>query len=247
MRALDDLRAAARSLRRHPALTGVVAGSLALGLAAATALFALLDAALFRPLPGRDPERLVRLLAAPAPGEFAPRFTNPMLGHLRERSRTLAGVAAFSLDHSIDLAVDGQAVGRVRGSLVSGELFPMLGVEPQLGRLLTPADESEGAAVAVLSHATWRGAFGGDPAVVGRRVELNRQPAVIVGVAPPELVGPAYDSISDVWLPLSAVTLVSPRTAELDPLHNAGWYWLDAVGRLAPAPRRSRRAPSWAR
>ena len=234
MRALDDLRAAARSLRRHPALTGVVAGSLALGLAAATALFALLDAALFRPLPGRDPERLVRLLAAPEPGEFAPSFSNPMLGHLRERSRTLAGVAAFSLDHSIDLAVAGQAVGRVRGSLVSGELFPMLGVEPQLGRLLTPADEREGAAVVVLSHALWRGAFGGDPEVVGRRVELNRHPAVIVGVAPPELVGPAYDAISELWLPLSAATLVSPRLAELDPLHNAGWYWLGAVGRLVP-------------
>ena len=234
MSIVDELRSASLSLRRHPALTAVVTGALALGLAAATALFALLDAALFRPLPGRDPERLVRLLAAPEPGEFAPSFSNPMLRHFRERSRTLAGVAAFSLGHSVDLAVAGRAVGRVQGSVVSGELFPLLGVEPQVGRLLSPADEREGARVAVLSHGLWAGAFGSDPAVVGRRVELNRQPFVIVGVAPSELVGPAYDSTSDLWLPLSAVTQVSPRMAELGPLDNAGWYWLGAVARLAP-------------
>ena len=234
MSPVDDLRAAARALRRHPALSGTVAGALALGLASATALFALLDAALFRPLPGRDPERLVRLLPAPAPGEFAPRFSYPMVRHLGERSRTLAGIAPFSLDHSVDLAVGGRAIGRVRGAVVGGELFPLLGVEPHLGRLLHPADEREGDSVAVLSHALWRGAFGGDPAVVGRRIELNRQPAVVVGVAPPELVGPSYDAVTDVWLPLSSVAQASPRMASLEPLENAGWYWLDAVGRLAP-------------
>jgi predicted permease len=228
-----DLRAAARSLRRRPALTATVTTALALGLAAAIALFAVVDVALYRPLAGRDSRSLVRLLVRYPTGDVTPSFSHPLLRHYREGSRQLAGLAAFSLGNAVDMSVAGQAPARVEAALVSGELFTVLGTTADRGRLLQPDDERQARAVVVLAHRLWQRAFGADPGVVGRTLRVNGHPFEVVGVAPPELVGPSFDYATDLWLPISATAQVSPAWAHTEPLDNPDVIWVGALGRLA--------------
>ena len=198
-------------LGKSPGFTAVAVLSLALGIGATTAAFGVLNAAVLRPLPVKEPARLV-LLVPQRRGERYILF-NPVFEELRRRQRTLSGMFAVGGAPFLKVTFPGAAGPTyVRGSLVSGGYFPVLGLAPSLGRLLSEGDDeiagtpgSTGCA-AVISRRFWTRQFQQDPAVVGRALRVRDTQCTIVGVAPAGFEGvQAGDSI-DVWVPLRSLT-----------------------------------------
>lgn len=216
---------AARALVRAPGFSLVAALTLALGLGAATAIFAVLDSVVLRPLPYPGADRLVWMdHRVPGVGEND-RWMLGMINYFdfRDNVPALASLGLY-LEERVNVAVPGGEPVRVRGAIASASIFPTLGAgTAALGRLLTDADNAPGAEpVAVLGHDFWRRAYGGDPAVVDRTMELEGSTVRVVGVAAPGVALP--QSPVDVWLPL---TMDPVRAAQV----NQHAYL--AIGRLA--------------
>jgi predicted permease len=220
-----DVRYALRVLARRPSFTAQAVVSLALAIGANAAIFSLMDALLWRNLPVREPERLVLL----------DRYSLSYLAYSRfaqNGGSVMEGVFAWYSDASRRLDTGG---GAQRGTvaLVSGSYFPTLGLRTQLGRGILPEDDLRGqpAQVALLSHAYWQRAFGGDRGVVGRPIWLERARFTVVGVAPPEFFGLEVGSVPDVWVPLSTFGRVFSGPNYLDHPNNNFLY---VAGRLKP-------------
>jgi predicted permease len=220
-----DVRYALRVLARRPSFTAGAVVSLALAIGANAAIFSLMDALLWRDLPVREPERLVLLERYSVSYLAYSRFT-------QNGGSVMEGVFAWYSDASRRLDVGG---GAQRGTvaLVSGGYFPTLGLRTQLGRGILPEDDLRGqpAQVALLSHAYWQRAFGGDRGVVGRPIWIERARYTVVGVAPPEFFGLEVGSVPDVWVPLSTFGSVFSGPNYLD---EANSNFLYAAGRLKP-------------
>ena len=216
----QDVGQAFVGLSRRPGLAAMGIGTLALGLAAASALFSVVYGVLLRPLPYPEPDRLVQVSEF-HPGANAP-ISAPLLSNLTYAawsgsSKTLEGLAEHSND-SYTLTLAGESV-RVPGASVSPSLFSLLRVKPALGRLFEPADAKPGAAsVVVISSSFWRDRFGSDPAVVGKSLQLDGKPSTIVGVTPPGFAFPDRDA-----------SLYTPYRPGDD-----GFDVISAVARLAP-------------
>ncbi|HVR72234.1 MAG TPA: ADOP family duplicated permease [Vicinamibacteria bacterium] len=182
--ALQDARFACRQLARSPGFALVAVAVLALGTGASTAIFAFVDAALFQPLPYREPHRLVSVTESIA--GLLPRTALSHLDYVdwKERNRTLESLDVFAGDgHLLSTAA---GVAPVSGTRVTAGFFRTLGVSPALGRDFHPGEDAPGGpAVAILSHGTWLRRFGGDPATVGRTAVLSDVPHTIIGVLPP--------------------------------------------------------------
>jgi len=174
----------ARLLRRRPALTALAVLTLSLGIGANAAIFTLLNAILLRPLPYADPDRLVVLVDRFSRlGVTATAPTIPEILDVRERSRTLAGIAFF--DTRDFRLTGGDEPLRVFTARVSASLFGTLGVQPALGRLFVDADNTQGRwSVVVLADGLWRRHFGADPTIVGRTLAVNGSPHTVIGVLP---------------------------------------------------------------
>lgn len=188
-----DLRYAVRSLRRRPGFTTVAILTLALGLGANAAIFSAVRGILLRPLPFREPDRLVAFNAE----QF---IANAELLYLREHARTLSAVGAMSPGWGMALTGVGEATQLTTGR-VSPNLFEMLGVRPTLGRSFQTEESTPGReTVAILGHALWTERFGSDPSVIGRRITLDGTPYTVVGILPPgfEILGRSHD----LWTPL---------------------------------------------
>lgn len=225
-----DLRYAVRTLRREPLFTLVAAGSLAIGIGANTAVFSVANALLLRPLPGiPNYERVVELGRA-SRGEGFDTFAYPDFLDLRDQVPALEDAAAFSIQILSVAREDGGV--RANGLLVSPAYFPVLGATPGEGRFfLKEEDQGEGEhAVAVVSHAFWEGELGGDPAVVGSTLLLNRIPHTVVGVTRPGFHGHMMGLAPDVYLPF----MQAPVVAGEDFLDHRGASWHMALGLLAP-------------
>jgi predicted permease len=223
-----------RVLRAHPGLASAVVVTLALTLGANTAVFSLVNAVLLRPLPVAEPDRLV-FVDRRAPDGSLEGFTFADYRALREAAAPVVALAG-TRDHGF--VVDGGA-GLVGGLLVTGSYFEVLGVRPQRGRLLSTDDDAPGRPpVAVIGHALWQRAFGGDPSVVGRTIRLNGHPFAVVGVAPPRFEGHFVAFPFDLWVPSARAADVGALRAHSGPdaLH------LELLGRLAPG-----RSPEQAR
>ena len=223
---LRDARYAARSLRRQPAFTAAVVATLALGIGASTAVFSLFDAALLRPLPFDEPERLVRLSGVAGPLRDERGASVLEVRDWAASNRTLSGVAGYA-DASLNLRTT-DAADRLEGEIVAEGYFDVLGARPIAGRLFTAEEERvpDAHPVAVVSHALWRDRFGADPSLVGRAITLNDRTFTVVGVMPEGFRGLAFDT--DVWVPMMMVATVG----SLDDLERRGSRWLGAVGRL---------------
>ena len=224
---LGDVRHALRTLRNAKGFAAVAILTLALGIGLATAVFTVADALLLRRLPVRDQDRLVVLWGqAPDRG-----FDYPLrLDEAREfarRTRSLAQVALFGYEGAWPMPIrDGERIARLRGAIVSGEFFDVLGVQPSLGRALHAEDDVIGAApVLVLSYAAWQRRFGGDPKVLGRQIVMfgNGVAYTIVGVMPQGL---DYPRGADMWRPL-----VPARTR---PGTDSTVADVEVIGRLRP-------------
>jgi putative ABC transport system permease protein len=193
-----DLRLAARSLLHSPGFTLLVVATLTLGIGANTAIFALVNETLLRPLPFHEPDRLVFVWDRSPDGASSP-MSPPAWKALATRTDVFESVSG-STDAMYNLTGVGEPESIV-GYRFGPAVFGTLGVSPALGRVFT-ADENRpgGEHVVVLSHRLWQRKFGGDPSVVGRSVTLSGHPYTIVGVMPPGVVHPPG---VELWTPLA--------------------------------------------
>ena len=219
-----DAAVAIRQLRRSPGFAAVAIITLALGIGATTAVFAVVDAVLLRPLPFQDPAALV-LVRRSAPGSASSAETTyPEYRNLREGARSFAGLAAVPSAMRPAVWTDGSSNEPLAAVGASGNLFDVLGARPMIGRTLLPDDDRRGAArVIVLSHGVWTRKFGGDRAVLGRRVALNGDAFTVVGVMPK---GFEYPRGSEAW-----VALVPAIDSLVD---NTQIAFLNIIGRVRP-------------
>jgi putative ABC transport system permease protein len=196
-----DLSLAARNAFRRPGFTVLVVLTLALGIGVNSAVFALLDAILLRPLPYRDPSRIVfawQTFPSQNIQELEPTAYDYDVWH---GLRSLSAIAMVRAD-SFTLTGDDNPE-RVRGSRVTSSLMPLLGISPRLGRNFTPDEDLDGTApVAILSDGLWRRRFGADERVVGRIVQIDGESRTIVGVMPrgASLPGPLAGD-DELWMP----------------------------------------------
>ena len=208
---LWDLRVAARSLARHPALASLAVVALALGIGLTGAMFSIVHGAL-RDLPFEDAHRLVHLernnLAQDIESMEVP--VHDLLDW-REAQTSFEGLAGF-YSGTANLAGDGERPERYQAAFISPQAFPMLRVEAQLGRTFLPEEEGPAApAIAVLGHAVWQERFGGDRGVLGRTVRINGEPHTVIGVMPEGFEFPISE---DLWLPLRLDPSDPPRGAD---------------------------------
>jgi predicted permease len=233
----QDLRYAARMLRRSPGFAVVAILTLALGMGANAAVYQLVDAVRLRPLPVKDPQQLVIVELGAAGRPFGrqatqyPALTNAVWEHFRQHQTTLRDVMAWSPS---PLQLDDEVTsGSAQGLFVSGEFFNALGVAPYLGRVFTRADDRSGCGVpgAVVSYGFWQRRFGGDPAAVGKTIALNGRPVEVIGVTPPEFFGVEVGRAYDVAVPLCSHAVLGQ---ERDWLANDRMWWVTVMGRLKP-------------
>jgi predicted permease len=225
-----DLRYAVRQLIRRPVWTTVVVLTLALGIAANTSIFTLIDAMLFKPAPWSQDDRLVWIASLnPRSGRVGNVSYADYLGY-RDRSTTLSAVLASG---GSALSVGSGRPQRVLGGLVSGNYFDVLGIRAALGRTFTPDEDAAPGAhpVAVLSDSLWREEFGADPTVLNRTVSINGNPFTIIGIAPRDFTGLAYaDDAEQLWVPLAMRDVAMPASSRRAPGNNI--RWLRVAGQL---------------
>ena len=222
-----DLRYALRSMGKRVGFTTLVLATLALSIGASVAIFSVAYGVLLKPLPYRDPERLVRIgHVRPESAVPGSSFSPQDFDDLGQAHPGLESVAAWSYSPNLSgMNVTGAGEPeRLPAAMVSGSFFETLGMPARLGRTLAPGDDRPGANhVAVVSSALWQRHFGSDPGALGRVLELDGTPFTIVGVLPPAFDLPAPEV--ELWLPLSTV-------GEDTVPHRREVRWLDVVGRL---------------
>ena len=227
--AWHDLRVAVRSLSRSPVFTAATALTLAFGVAANVAVFSAVNAFILRPLPVRDADRLVVLATKARSSQTLHGVSFPDLEDYRAATpEVFEDVTAYRVGF-LGLTLDGDRPERVLVTWIAGNYFPLLDLQPALGRLIQPGDAGRGRASAtvVLGHSTWQRRFGGDPEIVGRVVKVNGRPCTIVGVAPPGFRGTFAFSDSELYLPFNW----AGEEGELDDRGARGFH---ALARLRP-------------
>jgi putative ABC transport system permease protein len=177
-----DLRYALRSLARARGFAIAVILTLGLGIGANTAIFSVVRGVMLRPLPNRDGDRLMYLQqSAQAAGQEDIAFSVPEINDFRESAKTLGGIAEYS-PITVTLLGDHEAT-RIDLGLVTGNYFSVMGLHPVLGREFTKADDGPGAApVTILTHEYWMTMFGGDSAIIGKRLRMGGKAVEVVGV-----------------------------------------------------------------
>ena len=235
---MTGLKYAFRTLAKTPFVTFVAVVSLALGIGANTAIFSLFDQMLLRALPVQEPDRLVNL-SAPGPnpgsqscnqaGDCTAVWSYPMYRDLEREQRSFTGIAAHRL-FGANLAQSGQTTSG-EGLLVSGSYFPVLGVQPAVGRLFGPSDDERLGEhpVAVLGYDYWENQLGADRSVLNQTILVNGQPLTVVGVAARGFHGTTLGARPDVYVPLTMRTQMNPW---FDGFENRRSYWIYAFARL---------------
>jgi predicted permease len=225
-----DIRFGLRMLRKKPGFTAVAVLTLALGIGANAAIFSLTDAVLLQSLPVKDPDQLETLSSIdPGAGSSNDSFSYPMYQDLRDKNDVLSGVLARG-GAQMNISYEGRN-DRVRGELVSGNYFDVLGVRPWAGRLLTQNDDLTPGAhpVAVLSYSFWERRFGKDPNVVGKTILINEKPLTVIGVSPPGFYGVELSSNADVRVPLMMTPVFNP--VPKNRLQSRRHQWLTLMAR----------------
>ena len=228
---ITDIRYALRMLTKNPAFAGVVVLTLALGIGANAAIFSLLDQVLLQSLPVANPDQLVVLSAydpKEGPGGDSS-FSYPMYQDLRDRNSVFSGVIARG---GTQMNVSyGDQTERVRGELVSGNFYEVLGVRPWIGRLFTAEDDRTPRAhpVAVLSYTFWESRFNKDANLIGKTILVNEQPVTVLGVTPPGFYGVDLSNNPDVRVPLMMTPVFNPLPPTR--LQSRRHQWLSVMAR----------------
>jgi predicted permease len=227
----QDLRYGARMLVKKPGFTLIAVVTLALGIGANTAIFSLVNTILLRPLPVREPQRLVSIFPTILRTGEAQIFSYPNYVDVRDRNDVFTDLAAFTFA-GMSLSRNGNNE-IIYGYLASGNYFELLGVNAALGRTFTPKDDRTPNAdpVAVLSYASWQKRFGADHNIVGQTVLLNNLSYTIIGVAPPRFNGTEFIYAPEMWVPMMMLGQIKPGSKELEQRNINSIY---CVGRLKP-------------
>lgn len=245
---LQDVRYALRALRRTPGFAAVAVVTLALGIGANVAIFSLIYAALLRPLPFPEPERLATLsfVAPRLDGtgmDTMPFWSYPKFETLRAADHPFEELAGYA---TFDLNLTAGDPERLAVEVVSGGYFPLLGVRALEGRTFAPEEDATPRThpVILLSHGLWQRRFGGDPGVMGRRIEINGVPLAVVGVLPEGFRG--LTGTAEAWVPM----MTAPLLTYDEQLEERWSHWHRVVGRLEPGAsleRAGARLPALAR
>ena len=241
----SDLRYAVRSIRHQPGVAVVAIVTLTLGIGANTAIFSMVNGLLLRPLPVREPGRLVLFSdsasegtqsSTPPPSGRWDLFSSEAYEYLRSQPLPLQSIGAFaSGEQTVALGIPGQRANDLRAlaHLVSGNYFEVIGAAPALGRVLSNDDDRPGAVpVAVASDRFWRQRLDADPAAAGRTITINGTTFGIVGVMPSEFFGERVRRSPDLWVPLAHQPQVQLRASAAA---RPELYWLSLFGRLGPS------------
>jgi len=242
---LNDLRQALRQLRKAPGFTATAVITLALGIGATTAIFTLVDQVMLRSLPVTNPQQLWRVGKKihccgwggwTQSGEFSI-FSYDLYKLFRDHTPAFEELAAFEPGNTqigVRRAGSNEQAQTRNGEFVSGNFFETFGVQPWIGRLLTPADDHIGATpVAVLSYHAWELRYGKDPNVLGTSYLVDGHPFTVVGVAAPGFYGAKLSGwgMPDFWLPVTTEPLITgPATR----LNSPNEHFLDLIGRVKP-------------
>ena len=244
---LADLRDAFRQLRKAPGFTTTAIITLALGIGATTAIFTLIHQVMLKSLPVAKPEELWRIgdkirccnwggYTQGDDGNFS-LFSWEAYKNFREHTPEFTDLAALQAGNAplgVRRAGSQAAADTRNGEWVSGNFFRTLGVQPWIGRLMTDADDVEGAPpVAVMSYRIWKEKYGSDPSVVGAGYQINGHSFTVIGVAAPGFYGAklAGGGMPDFWLPLTTELMIDGETARLK---RPNGNFLDLIGRVRP-------------
>ena len=235
----QDVRYGFRSLRRRPGFVAAVVGTLALGIGANAAVFSLVDAVFLSPVAVHRPDEVISIFQRPNPNTPHGGLAMPTYRAIGERSRTLAGAAAYT-SHQVSI-VGPAGPEQVNAGTVTGNYFTLLGIQPAAGRLIAPGDDvAPGASpVVVLSHRAWMRLYQGADSAVGATLRIGTRPFTIIGIAPARFRGTELADTPELWAPLSMITslgiggLFAERmTADIFSTHS--FSWLDVVARVRP-------------
>ncbi|HXS75510.1 MAG TPA: ABC transporter permease [Terracidiphilus sp.] len=226
---LQDVRFALRQLRKSPGFTFTAVLMLALAICANSTVFSWIDGTMLHPIPrARNTNELVSVMRGQWSTSPAPPLSYLDYRDLRERNHTFNGMLAYHHDW---LTLTGSGTpDRIYVANVSSNFFDVLGIKPELGRFFLPGEEARegGARFVVLSYSLWKNKFGGDPAIVGKPIELARQSGTIIGVAPEGFINAMPGVRHDAWLPLDPLGTDRYRMT-----HRSASY-LNVLGRLKP-------------
>ncbi|HEX4807853.1 MAG TPA: ABC transporter permease, partial [Bryobacteraceae bacterium] len=234
---LQDVRYAWRGMRKGPAFTATAVLSLSLAIAANTAVYSIVDAAILRPLPVHEPDQLFTLtwpgISDPGGPDAEERvsFSYPVYLEFVAVSKGTARLAIFSGVSRVEVQRPNAdaPIERIGREFVSGEAFDILGVTPALGRLFSAEQDRlpPSRNVAVLSYDFWRRHFHTDPAIIGQVLKIDGKNYEITGVTREGFVGVEPGKFVDVWVPATSYSQTQAFT-------EAGWHWFRIVGRLVP-------------
>jgi len=234
----QDLKYAARMLRKSPGFTVMAVLTLALGIGANTAIFSLTDQVLLRLLPVRSPQELV-VLRSPGPkrghtnsdGDEAASFSYLLYKDLRDHNEAFSGLLArFSAPLSVSF--QGQTE-RASGELVSGNYFEVLGVPAAVGRTFSQDDDRVAGAhpLAVLSYGYWNRRFAANPGVLNQTLLINGNVMTVVGVTRASFSGVQVGQTPDIFIPITMKAQITPNW---DGLEDRKDHWVAIMGRLKP-------------
>ena len=205
---MQNLRYAFRVLGKQPLFTAIVVLTFALGIGANTAVFSVLNAVLLRPLPFHEPQNLVALGEFDTREKADPGTEIESISYLdyvdwRDQTKVFEHVAVYT-NQSVSTLTDGNEALHLQGESVSADLFPLLGVQPALGRVFLPKEDEPGNHVVILSHDLWQRRFGADPNILGRTLTLDGQGFQVVGVMLPQFTYPLrFSNPPELWITMS--------------------------------------------
>ena len=225
---ITDLKYALRMLAKAPTFAIIAVLTLALGIGANSAIFSVVDTLLLRPLPFKDPERIVMAWARYVNdgGDFRDGVHSfPDYTDLRDQSQSFSAMAAFT--RTAGTLAQAEDAQYIEGVAITPEVFDVLGVPPLLGRGFTQEEaKNEADRVVVLTYPLWQRAFGGDPKVLGRQINISGRSITVIGVMPQGWKFPVADEKIDYVIPLQYLVASA--------LNNRGAHFLSVVGRLKP-------------
>ncbi len=231
---LQDVRYAARQLRKNLGFTTVAVFTLALGIGANTAIFSVVDVLLFRPLPVSKPEELARFGSSDTrdgPGGY--RLSFPAYIEYRDHAQAFSGLAAWTDRFPVNVSVGAMDSERVDSAMVTGNYFQVLGTQADLGRTFTENDDQAAAqAVVLLSHNFCRRHFSDSKSALGAQVLINGRWFTAVGVLPAGFGGVDFQNFPEVWIPIALAFQIDPLLKSEMPHQDYAFTPFKAVGRL---------------
>jgi predicted permease len=232
---LRDIRFALRQLRKNPGFTITAVAMLAIAICANSTVFSWIDGTMLHPIPGaRQTNDLVSLMRGQWNVSPVPPLSYPDYRDLRDQNHSFTGMIAYHHDW-LTLTGDGQPV-RIYVANVSWNYFEVLGIKPVLGRFFRAEEETRPDAVPylVLGYSIWKTRYAGDPAIVGKSIEIAHHPVTVIGVAPEGFIGAMPTIRQDAWATLNPIGSNAWRMTHRDA------DWLNVIGRLRPGASRDR-------